>query len=307
MNKIVHLTRSEINLLKWDKCISSAFNGIVYGYSWYLDTVSEGWEALVEGDYERVMPLTQKQKYNIPYLAQPPFCQQTGIFSATKLNNEIINNFLDAIPEKYKLIEIQLNKYNLVNHSQFKVSEGITYELDLSPSYYVLNQYFSTNTIRNIKKALQSELEIVKGVAPNDALELLRNSDDRRRKLLKEHHFSMLRRLMTFSLQHRFGEIYGIYGGEGHQLCASAFFIQSHNRVIYLNAVSNEFGKKSCAMFLLIDTFLQHNTEKNLTLDFEGSKVEGIARFYASFGAKPYIYPCIKQNHLAWYLRIFKK
>jgi len=55
---IDYLLHSDIDKMKWDACIQKAFNGNIYALSWYLDVVHEGWEALVEDDYVRVMPLT---------------------------------------------------------------------------------------------------------------------------------------------------------------------------------------------------------------------------------------------------------
>jgi hypothetical protein len=64
--------------------IARSFNGIVYAYSWYLDIVSPGWDALVKDDYKSVMPLTWRKKYGIKYLYQPFFTQQLGVFSSDK-------------------------------------------------------------------------------------------------------------------------------------------------------------------------------------------------------------------------------
>jgi hypothetical protein len=60
-------------------------------------------------------------------------------------------------------------------------------------------------------------------------------------------------------------------------------------------------------MFLLIDTFIQNNSGKNLILDFEGSNIPGIARFYKGFGAMAETYYSVHQNRLPRLLRIFKK
>ena len=104
-----YLTNDQIDFDKWDKCIERSYNGIVYAYSWYLDIVSDKWDALVLGDYEVVMPLTWRKKYSITYLVQPVYSQQLGVFSTQKLNTTIVNQFLNSIPEKYKLIDIRLN------------------------------------------------------------------------------------------------------------------------------------------------------------------------------------------------------
>jgi hypothetical protein len=47
---IKYLRQDEINVDKWDQCISHSVNGMIYAFSWYLDIVNNRWEALVEGD-----------------------------------------------------------------------------------------------------------------------------------------------------------------------------------------------------------------------------------------------------------------
>jgi hypothetical protein len=60
-------------------------------------------------------------------------------------------------------------------------------------------------------------------------------------------------------------------------------------------------------MFLLIDTYIGQNAGKEMTLDFEGSNIPGIARFYKGFGALPQTYYSLHQNRLPKLLQIFKK
>jgi hypothetical protein len=55
---IKYLKHKEINKEKWDKCISSSHNKIIYALSWYLDVVSPNWDGLIKGDYEAVMPIS---------------------------------------------------------------------------------------------------------------------------------------------------------------------------------------------------------------------------------------------------------
>jgi len=72
-DQIKHLQQKEIDKIKWDACISNAANGLIYGYSFYLDTMARHWDALVLNDYEAVMPLTWNKKYGFYYLYQPAF------------------------------------------------------------------------------------------------------------------------------------------------------------------------------------------------------------------------------------------
>src|ERR1039458_6261489 len=103
---IRYIHHSQINKKDWDSCIGNSANTTIYAYSWYLDAVCPAWEALVEGEYETVMPLTPNKKYSIHYLFQPFFTQQLGVFSNYLRTESKINQFLSAIPEKFKFVEI---------------------------------------------------------------------------------------------------------------------------------------------------------------------------------------------------------
>ena len=59
---IHYVKRQEVNATKWDRCIDQASNGLIYAYSFYLDTMTDSWDALVLNDYEALMPLPWKKK-----------------------------------------------------------------------------------------------------------------------------------------------------------------------------------------------------------------------------------------------------
>ena len=76
---IKYFLHNKIDLVKWDSCIDQSLNGIVYAKSYYLNNMSPDWNALILGDYEAVMPVTWRKKWQIKYLAQPAFTQQLGL------------------------------------------------------------------------------------------------------------------------------------------------------------------------------------------------------------------------------------
>jgi hypothetical protein len=300
--KIQYLQHNAINRVKWDRCINRSFNGIIYAFSWYLDIVSEDWEALVLGDYETVMPLTSKSKFGIYYLIQPIYSQQLGVFSTTKLNADLIEEFLKGIPNKFKFIDIKLNKYNSINDSQIRKTNLSTYEIDLIKPYEKSYARYSSNTKRNIKKALKNNVSIIKGLGVNEIIEFKKEAQ---KKPIHEKYYTAIRRIISFSILHKIGEIYGAYD-DRNTLCAAAFFLGSHNKSIYLFAASNQKGTENSAMFLLIDHYIKKNSDKNVTLDFEGSMLPGLARFYGGFGAKECKFLNIRINNLAWPLKYLK-
>ncbi len=303
---ITHLKYDEINKDKWDKCIHEAYNGIIYAYSWYLDIVCDYWEGLVVGDYDMVMPLTGARKYSIRYLYQPYFTQQLGVFSTKKLNSKIIEQFIKSIPPYYRFIEINLNSFNRLDKRKYHVKHNNTYQLDLISGYDIIFSYYSKNTTRNLKKALNNKLSLVNGLSVNELINFTKQQLDAKAVGLKMKHYNILRRIVSQAVRYRACEMYAVFSPD-NELCAAAVFLMSHNKSIMLVSASNETGKQLRAMFLIVNQHIKNHAESNLTLDFEGSNIESIARFYSGFGAIPCEYSSLKINRLPCYLKLIKK
>ena len=107
---IRYIAHNQIDTQHWDECIAQSPDGLVYAWSWYLDVVHPGWEALIEDDYETVMPLAPGRKFGINYLFQPFFTQKFGVFGKKEVSEAKIKEFLEAIPEKFKFAEFRINR-----------------------------------------------------------------------------------------------------------------------------------------------------------------------------------------------------
>jgi hypothetical protein len=276
---IRYLANKEINREKWDACIENACFETIYPYSWYLDLVSPGWEGLVMRDYEAVFPLTWKKKYGIFYVVQPVLSQQLGVFSPEKPSGVEIQFFLQRIPEKYKHVDICLNSSNEVRGQEFKILKRVNYELKTDRSPEDIISDYSANTKRNIKRALQEKISI-QNIDVRSYLELRQESD---KAGFKKGHYDWLDNLFSGIINRGKGEITGAFSGD--RLCAAVIWAFAKTRHIYLNAVSNEAGKEKRAMFLLVDHYIHKSAGRNILLDFEGSMIPGIARFFEGFGA----------------------
>ncbi|MBP9016784.1 MAG: peptidoglycan bridge formation glycyltransferase FemA/FemB family protein [Paludibacteraceae bacterium] len=276
---IKHLEHSEIDYEKWNKSILHAKNQLVYAETWYLDIVSPDWEALVADDYEYVMPLPVKTKYAIPYLVQPILTQQLGIFSASEISEIIIKEFLKKIP--YPSYELNFNEENFIPEAEAFPN----YILSLRPSYEQLRAKFSKNTRRNIEKAQQAGLQVRDFLSVNDFLNFYYSLE--KKFIFPER--SLLEMLIGKGKEKNAVDIFGIFSPH-NELIATLCMIHSKKRFTYWIPVSNAVGKKTSAMFLLVDEIIRQNAESEAILDFEGSRIEGIARFYKGFGSeyKPY-------------------
>ncbi len=303
---IKYLQHSEIDFEKWDRCIAVSINGIVYAWSWYLNRICDGWDALIYGDYLYVMPLVQKKKYGIPYIYQPFFTQQLGVFSAFPANPEMVNSFLYAIPEKFRLVEMNLNYQNVPADGEILARSNITYHLSLAQSAESLRNGFSTNTGRNIKKAREQNLLVSPFDNIDEFIAFTRNNLLKKSPEIKTVHYQNLKRVISYALYSRLGELFGVFNPQ-NKLVAASFFVWSNRKAIYLAASSSPEGTEKKAMFLLIDHFIESRAGEELILDFEGSNIPGVARFYQGFGAHAVSYLSVRRNTLPWYVQIFRK
>jgi hypothetical protein len=300
--EIQFLSHDQIDKRRWDQLIRNSNMGNLYGQSWYLDTVCPGWQALVNSDYSRIMPLTSRSKFGFSYLYQPLLSQQLGIFSQSRLRPEEVDEFLGAIPSSFKLIEITLNEQNPPG-PKFETGKHTTYRLNLHRPYDQLLGKFSENTTRNLKKATVEGLRFRTNITTEEFLDLLLHDKSAGAKILNiKNNRQLLTKLVPAILNHNAGMICGVKNRHG-DLLAAALMGQDKAYHYYLAPALNEAGRESRSMFYLIDRYIHLHAGLPVILDFEGSDIESVARFYKGYGATPSTYTSLRINRLPWPLK----
>lgn len=294
---IHYLKHHEINKQKWDECVQNSPNGILYAYSWYLDIVCPAWEALIEDDYASVMPLPMGKKYGFTYTYPPLFTQQLGLFSLYDMAEQKTMEFISAIPPHYRYIEMQLNEKNVITSAAaVETSKHVTYVLNLNRPYSEIAANYSTQTKKNLKKALSCSLTIVQSARPEKIIKLFSENRGMKHELPTAY-YTILKQLIKTLLSK---ELVGALGvnDKTNALCAGAFFIKSKERDIFLFSGANEIAYDSHAMTLLINTYIEEHAGTPVLFDFEGSMDADLARFYSGFGSTKSEFPVIRKNAL---------
>ena len=300
---IHYLAHQHIDKDKWNVCIDNSKNGLIYSYSYYLDHMARNWDALVYGDYEAVMPLTWNKKFGIHYLYEPAFTASLGIFG-NRLNPKLINEFIKAIPSKFKLIEIDLNAGNKVEFPDGISIMRNNYVLDLNKTYEEIYKGYNDNIRRNVKKAKQFECVCIRNVDIDQVITLSEEQMANVGSPLKVD-YDRFKSLFSFLQKKEMASTYGVLTKD-QQLLASSVYFYSHGRAYYILVGNHPNGKAMGTSHYLIDRFIFENAGKNLLLDFEGSDLRNLAYFYSSFGAVHETYPALRINRLPWWARLFK-
>jgi hypothetical protein len=197
--------------------------------------------------------------------------------------------------------EIPYFSYELnLNENNFYANADIypNFILDLNKPYKEIYEAYSKNSRRNIEKARRLNLKIQQKISEEDFLSFYFS--------VHKHYLSpqqpVLQKLIEKGISENSLTLYGVLSANDN-LIAELCLLKTNNRLTYLLPVSNAEGKNSSAMFFLIDYLIQENAEINAILDFEGSKIEGIARLYRGFGAKYHPYYILKRFRPSFLIR----
>ncbi len=309
--KISYLPQQNIDKVKWDHCIDTSSNGLIYAYSFYLDTMSRNWDALVlfeednpDKNYEIVMPLTWNKKLGIYYLYQPFFTASLGVFG-NNISTKIVKSFLDNIPQKFKYWDFYLNKENVFPATGYGLYERKNYILSLQHDYQILSANYAKSHQRNIKRARENGDKAQTNIPVENIITLAKEQTKDFSPVAEKDYENFLK-LFSILKEKNKAITYGVYSSQ-QQLVASCVWFFSKDRAYYILVGNHPNGRTSGASHLLIDAFIQDHAGEKMILDFEGSDIKNLAWFYSSFGAEEEKYASIKLNRLPAIAKLFKQ
>jgi hypothetical protein len=305
--EIRHLSYQDIDFQKWDDCISNSSQSLIYARSVCLNHLCTSWEALVNNDYETVMPLCGKIKWNIAYLFQPAFIAQLGVFGKQSTDPDMVKAFVDKALIHYRYIQIPLNFDNPMPTAWAKnMVFRNNFVLPLHNDYETIAKQFSNSHKRNIKRAGHFFLNYEKENNFSTIIKMFSNLYSNRKLIYDKHdykNFEILSGLLATQEQLVVRKVTDKNG----QILAGIILLKDDNRLYNIMSCVTTEGRKKEANYLLFQKLIQEFCQQPLLLDFEGSDIKGIAAFYEQFGAFNQPYPFISINQLPWWIRLFKK
>lgn len=294
---IRHLIHAEIDFNKWDDCISRSGVHVPYPYSWYLKITSPGFEALVKDDYQAVLPLTWNKKYGVYYLYQPMFTQQLGVFCKQQFRMEMQTEFLNHIPAKFRLVDIQWHQFHAMATNDFSIKQRNNFILTPDRKEQSIQNNFNSQRLRDLKYAEKMMYSVSDQFSTKQFISDLKNADRFRQMGIKTPHLNVLSTLIDFSLKNQKGKIFYVLDGSQKPLAAMFSVITEKSIVnvsnFYLTGCAN-----SRAQTFLFTEVINNYCHSEMVFDFEGSDIPGIANFYKSFGAVSQSYFRIYANKL---------
>lgn len=306
MDEISYLLNREIDRVRWDACIDKAYNGLIYPYSFFLDSMTDKkWDALVLNDYEAVFPLVWNSRFGLKFLYQPYFCQQLGLFSVRRIDEKLMHAFIRKIPGKFRYWNFHLNYENKFYDPAIRFINRTSYCIDLNKEYTDIYDHYKPDAKKNLAKAVLKGYSYRSDGDISLSAACFFESYGRyydRMELWKERITSCAGEAVRTGR----GFQRTVYGPDDELWCAG-FFFMACGRIHYAMAAPTEAGKKYGATHILIDEVLKEFSGKNLVFDFEGSDISSVAYFYSKFGSSAFHYLQLLRNRLPWWCRFLKE
>jgi hypothetical protein len=298
MADIRYIKGSEIDRYRWDRALFEAPNGNLFGSSVFLDTMTDGWDAVICGDYDAMLPLPVRSKWGIRYVHTIPFCGPFSIFGHGALEAGA-EAMLGAIPHNIVRCDINLWTGN-AELTGWTSTSRVNHMLDLSEAYPVIRSRYHASTKNLLNRAMDAGFQLVSTLPVSTQIIMAE-------KFGGTGH-SVRRELIRFDrLCQRWAEVGEVFSlvvssTDGLPLSGGVFLRDAH-RIHYLLGWSSREGRRQNASRFLIDHIIQLHAGHLLTLDFEGSDIPGVAQFFSSFGAVPKHYQLLRRDILPMPLR----
>jgi hypothetical protein len=295
MSQIQFVRRATLDEGRWNRCIETSPNGLIYSTTNYLDLLAGSWDALVYNNYECIMPLTGKVKYGAHYLYQPAFCQQLGI---TGVCNECLEMaFINKAKDHYPFAEINMNFSNSVTGTNCN-----NYVLDLNLPYEHLASGYSNDLKKNLHRASHLQLHYLTSENAEYGVGLFKELYGKRFPHVNRLHYTALVNYCRLHKNHFLvREV-----RQGDKLLSTVVCLTYKNRIYFMASSTLPEGRDLEANHFLVDQLIREFSNQEKLLDFEGSDLPGVAAFYKNFGPVNQPYMKVAWNHLKLPWRWFK-
>jgi hypothetical protein len=304
LKSIQYLQRAQIDIVKWDQCIETAPNGLIYGYSFYLDHMAENWDALVLEDYEAVMPLPWKKKWGIRYVYTPMFLQRLGVFGSN-IDSSIEQDFYKRAANHFSFIDLMTNAS--VYGQSWKTRQRNNFIIPINRSYVEIRQHYSAECTKNIRKAVNRNCSFTRDITIGQVIDLFRDAYGHYSPQINDEIYQRLSGLAETAIAHEKLMVCGVKDAKDQTILFGALIFIFGNRLYYIAGAPTKAGRNARATYYFIDQLLKQFAGNPLVFDFEGSDIPEVAAFYNRFGPQQETYYHSMYNGLPWWIRWAKR
>ncbi|HLV41696.1 MAG TPA: hypothetical protein VKY37_05415 [Brumimicrobium sp.] len=268
------INQKDIDRQKWDQLVQQTNRASIYSLSFYFDATAIDWEAYVAEDYSFAIPIGVVRKGGVTRVYPPLF--QRYIEPLGDLSSFDYEAFETSLLKKYKKGDLQvksalLRKTKFNNHIH-QVVDQESFKLKTQAKRMIKRFEQTSYTIREedinteeLSKLIVAEL--------SKKLPLYATKD-------VQHLLNVVRK------SEENGYLYKVGVFEGDTLKGGLIGLKFNNQLLYLKGTALEELQQEGAMYALMNHFINYGFSQGCSIDFGGSRVQGIKFFNQRFNGK---------------------
>ena len=283
-----------------------AKNSSVYDQPWYLSLLNNNKVAVfIYGDFHTVLLVPYKEKWGIRYAVMPHFVQKLNFLGADFGKERILHALVNFF--KYGQISFHLENVIQSNSELFdSIKKRTNYILQLNSDYTVLRKKYGSNHKRNCSKL--NNISIKRVESANDLIEIFEKEKKSNftSKQLSSINQSIRKIVKNADVKNSVNLI-GAFQNDKN--IANALFLEFNERIYYIlgSSIKLNVNFSDKGLFAIFDWLICTYSNTLKTIDFEGSDIPGVARFFKGFGSEMENYYSVKWNRLPFPLNLIKR
>jgi hypothetical protein len=249
----------EIDKNKWNGTVHYSPHGNAFGYYWYLRSVMKEWDAIIEGDYQSVMPVPRYTLTSFEW----SLLGELGPYSVNAITPSRCKSFFEMWEQ------LSPKKYYPFNHawsvllnqqSKGKLEQNSHIFLNMNNDYEFLYDQYSSDSQSVLLKQMNIDFTYQSFNKPEQFLENERLTSDEKNTLY---------RLFYNSIQRGVGYHTRLINNQTSKIAES--FLISDQRQLYLSYLKN--NNDPTTQLKLIDTLIKSNSGRPILLKIPANLV----------------------------------
>lgn len=278
--EIRYVPFNEIDKVKWNSCIHFAINSEVSGYYWWLKAVVKEWDALVEGDYESVLPIFYKRDiWGRKIIYHPPLIGRIGIQSIHLLSRKRVTAMLEKLPLNVNS-RLQFNEMNVIPPDyDGMTSQKQAWRVLLNKSLPAIRSNYSPEVRELLQEEMPDGYFFQVTMKPETIVQFAKDQ----KQLPYEEHAAMR---IFYNLLHRGTLVNTVILDEEKKPLAQLTFTYHMKKIKVLMSVQSKKGRELNAIYRMYDHVF--NLHQNKPMMFEFFQEDG--EYAKGLGAESYVF-----------------